>query len=120
MTTGAEFAHYTTGTMTRRCLTLDMEMPELITDLHPGDAEELQVQDGDIVRVSSRRGSILSRVRFSDRVKRGIIFMPFHFEEAAANLLTNPAMDPISKTPEYKVCAVRIEKADLADQQSYS
>ena len=112
MTTGTEFAHYLTGTMTRRCEHLDREMPELVTDLNPEDGERLQIAHGDYIRVSSRRGTLISRVQLSERVKPGMIFMPLHFEEAAANLLTNPAMDPISKTPEYKVCAVKLEKVD--------
>jgi predicted molibdopterin-dependent oxidoreductase YjgC len=110
MTTGMESAHYLTGTMTRRCAHLHREMPELITDLNPEDAGRLNVEDGGWVRVTSRRGSLVSRVAVSDCVQPGMIFMPLHFEEAPANLLTNTAMDPISKTPEYKVCAVRVEK----------
>jgi formate dehydrogenase major subunit len=110
MTTGTEFTHYLTGTMSRRCDTLDREMPELITDLNPEDGERLQIGNGDYIRVSSRRGSLISKVQITERVKPGMIFMPLHFEEAMANLLTNPAMDPVSKTPEYKVCAVAIDK----------
>jgi predicted molibdopterin-dependent oxidoreductase YjgC len=112
MTTGTERAHYLTATMTRRCIHLDREMPELATDLNPADAKKMNIRDGDTVRVTSRRGTLLSKVWVTDRVKPGVVFMPLHFEEAAANLLTNPAMDPISKTPEYKVCAVRVEKVD--------
>ncbi|HBD08168.1 MAG TPA: hypothetical protein DCZ69_07875 [Syntrophobacteraceae bacterium] len=110
MTTGTEYAHYLTATMTRRCKTLDREMPELLTDLNPADGERLQIAHGDYIRVSSRRGTLVSKVKLTDRVKPGMIFMPLHFEEAMANLLTNSAMDPISKTPEYKVCAVKLEK----------
>ncbi len=110
MTTGTEYAHYLTATMTRRCTTLDREMPELMTDLNPEDGERMQIDHGDYIRVSSRRGTLVSRVQLTRRVKPGMVFMPLHFEEAAANLLTNPALDPISKTPEYKVCAVRLEK----------
>jgi formate dehydrogenase major subunit len=110
MTTGTEYAHYLTATMTRRCKTLDREMPELLTDLNPADGERLQIAHGEYIRVSSRRGTLISRVKLTERVKPGMIFMPLHFEEAMANLLTNPAMDPISKTPEYKVCAVKLEK----------
>lgn len=110
LTTGTEYAHYLTASMTRRCKHLDSEMPELLTDLHPKDAERLQVAHGDKVRVSSRRGTLVSTVQVTRRVQPGMIFMPLHFEEAAANLLTNSALDPISKTPEYKVCAVRVEK----------
>jgi formate dehydrogenase major subunit len=119
MTTGTEFAHYLTATMTRHCESLDREMPELITDLNPKDGKRLQVRHGDYVRVSSRRGSLVSKVQLTDRVKPGMIFMPLHFEEAMANLLTNPALDPISKTPEYKVCAVAIDKIEsIASNES--
>lgn len=110
LTTGTEYAHYLTGSMTRRCETLDREMPELITDLNPEDGKRMGVANGDYIRVTSRRGTLVSRVQLTERVKPGMIFMPLHFEEAAANLLTNPALDPISKTPEYKVCAVKLEK----------
>jgi len=77
----------------------------------PADAKALDVRDGDQVRVSSRRNSMLIGVRVSERVRRRQVFMPFHFREAAANLLTNPALDPYAKIPEFKVCAVRVEKA---------
>ncbi len=110
MTTGTEFAHYLTGTMSRRCKHLDREMPHLVLDLNPEDGRRLRIAHGETIRVTSRRGTLLSQVQLVDRVKPGMIFMPLHFEEAAANLLTNPAMDPISKTPEYKVCAVKLEK----------
>ena len=116
MTTGTEYAHYLTATMTRRCATLDREMPELMTDLNPEDGMRMQIAHGDYVRVTSRRGTLVSRVQLTRRVKPGMIFMPLHFEEAAANLLTNPALDPISKTPEYKVCAVRVEKIDRCEE----
>lgn len=110
LTTGTEYAHYLTASMTRRCKHLDTEMPELLTDLNPEDAKRLEVAHGGKVRVTSRRGTLLSTVQVTRRVQPGMIFMPLHFEEAAANLLTNSALDPISKTPEYKVCAVRVEK----------
>jgi len=110
LTTGTEYAHYLTASMTRRCKHLDTEMPELLTDINPEDATRLQVIHGGKVRVTSRRGTLVSTVQVTRRVQPGMIFMPLHFEEAAANLLTNSALDPISKTPEYKVCAVRVEK----------
>jgi len=103
--------------MTRRCATLDREMPELVTDLNPEDGARMQIAHGDYVRVTSRRGTLVSRVQLTKRVRAGTIFMPLHFEEAAANLLTNPALDPISKTPEYKVCAVRVERVDEPTQR---
>ncbi len=84
-------------------------MPELVTELNPEDGRRLQI-DRASPRVTSRRGTLVSKVRLSDRVQPEMIFMPLHYEEAAANLLTNPALDPISKTPEYKVCAVKLER----------
>jgi len=110
-TTGRAYVHYHTGTMTRRSPHLQNEMPEVVTEIHPEDAERLQVTDGDVVEIKSRRGSIRSRVQLTDRIGRGVIFMPFHFAESAANVLTNAALDPIAKIPEYKVCAVDLQKA---------
>jgi predicted molibdopterin-dependent oxidoreductase YjgC len=112
MTTGTEYAHYLTATMTRRCTTLDKEMPELMVDISAEDGARMKIEHGEYVRVSSRRGTLVSRVQITRRVKPGMVFMPLHYEEAAVNLLTNSAMDPISKTPEYKVCAVKIERLD--------
>jgi formate dehydrogenase major subunit len=90
---------------------LDREMPELIMEIHPEDARALELQDGAWARISSRRGSIVSRVQLTDRIGKGVVFLPFHFAENAANVLTNTALDPIAKIPEYKVCAVKLEKA---------
>jgi len=74
---------------------------------------ELGVAEGDLVRLTSRRNSMVSAARISDRVARGQVFVPFHFREAAANLLTNPVLDPYAKMAELKICAVRIEPATL-------
>ena len=79
--------------------------------LHPADAGEIGVAGGDYVRITSRRGTIRIKVRISDRESRGACFIPFHFREAAANVLTNDAIDPFGKIPEFKFCAVRIERA---------
>jgi formate dehydrogenase major subunit len=79
--------------------------------MNPGDAQAMGVGDGDFVRVSSRRGSIELRVRLSHRDTPGTCFVPFHFREAAANLLTIDEIDPMGKIPEFKFCAVRIERA---------
>jgi len=111
LTTGRAYVHYHTGTMTRRSPHLHNEMPESIMELHPEDAEKLQVIDGDLVEIQSRRGSIKSRVQLTDRIGKGVVFIPFHFVESAANVLTNAALDPIAKIPEYKVCAVSVRKA---------
>jgi len=111
LTTGRNIFHYHTGTMTRRTAKLEQESPEAYVEVNPDDAAELGVTDGDQVKVISRRGEIQTKAWVTDRVPRGLIFAPFHYAEAAANVLTNPAVDPTAKIPEYKVCAVRMEAA---------
>jgi len=111
MNTGRQLYHWHTGTMTRRAKGLDSREPVPTIEVSPADAQALGVRDGDQVRVSSRRNSMLIGVRISERVRRRQVFVPFHFREAAANLLTNPALDPYAKIPEFKVCAVRVERA---------
>jgi predicted molibdopterin-dependent oxidoreductase YjgC len=78
-------------------------------EINPADADELGIEDGGQVRAVSRRGAITLAARITKRVNQGTVFMPFHYKEAAANLLTNDALDPVCKIPEAKVCAVRIE-----------
>jgi predicted molibdopterin-dependent oxidoreductase YjgC len=111
LNTGRQMYHWHTGTMTRRSEGLDSREPVPIVEIHPQDAIDLGVGEGDQVRVTSRRGSILIAVRFSDRQARGQIFIPMHFREAAANLLTNPQLDPYARIAAFKVSAVRIEPA---------
>lgn len=111
MTTGRVYAHYHTGTMTRNSASLDFEVPEGFLEIHPEDAKNLDICDGHQIKMASRRGEITTRIMITDRVAPGVVFMPFHFEEANVNKLTNPAYDPIAKIPELKVCAVRLEKA---------
>jgi anaerobic selenocysteine-containing dehydrogenase len=77
------------------------------------DAERLNIEDGDIVRVITKRGNIRLNARISDIPKEGIIFIPFHFKESPANLLTNPVLDERAKIPEFKVCAARVEKEGI-------
>jgi len=110
LTTGRLAAHFHTGTMTRKSAGLEALAPKPYVEIHPGDASGLGIQDGDPVKVSSRRGSIELMAKVDLRVDLGVIFIPFHYAEAAANVLTNPARDPIAKIPEYKVCAARVEK----------
>jgi len=110
-TTGRVFVHYHTGTMTRNSPTLHAEIPEGLLEIHPEDADRLEVREGDRVKVASRRGEITAKTQLTDRVEPGMVFMPFHFVESCANVLTNPEHDPIAKIPEYKVCAVKVEKA---------
>ncbi|MEO8199293.1 MAG: molybdopterin-dependent oxidoreductase, partial [Gemmatimonadota bacterium] len=109
LNTGRQMYHWHTGTMTRRSEGLDSREPVPIVEMNPADALVLGVVDGDTVRVTSRRGSLLIGVRISDRQARGQVFIPMHYREAAANLLTNPKLDPYAKIASFKVSAVRIE-----------
>jgi predicted molibdopterin-dependent oxidoreductase YjgC len=109
MNTGRQLYHWHTGTMTRRASGLDAREPTAIVEIHPEDAQRLGVHEGELVRLTSRRNSMVSAARISDRVAPGQVFVPFHFREAAANLLTNPVLDPYAKMAELKVCAVRLE-----------
>ena len=111
LTTGRVHVHYHTGTMTRNSPTLNAEIPEGFLEMHPEDISRLELRQGDEVKVVSRRGQITVKTMATERVGQGVVFMSFHFVESNANILTNPAHDPIVKIPEYKVCAVRIEKA---------
>ncbi len=110
LSTGRVLEHWHTGSMTRRAKVLDSIEPEAFVGIHPEDASELGVADGDRVRVTSPRGSIALRARIGDREHRGSVFIPFHFREASANLLTIDALDPDAKIPEFKFCAVRVER----------
>jgi formate dehydrogenase major subunit len=112
LNTGRMLEHWHTGSMTRRSYALDAIAPTALVFIHPDDAAALGLEDGDLARVSSRRGVIELEAKVSHREARGNCFIPFHFREAAANLLTTDEIDPIGKIPEYKFCAVRIEKAD--------
>jgi formate dehydrogenase major subunit len=112
LNTGRLLEHWHTGTMTRRARALDEIAPHPFVEIHPQDASALQVAEGEPVRVRSRRGSIVVPARVTGKVAPGTVFVPFHFVEAAANLLTIDALDPTAKIPEYKYCAVRMEKAE--------
>jgi predicted molibdopterin-dependent oxidoreductase YjgC len=109
LTTGRLMFHWHTGTMTRRSEKLEQEVPEAYVELHPDDAERVGLNGAKRVRVASRRGEIELAARVTSAIRPGVVFIPFHFAEAAANALTNSALDPIAKIPEYKVCAVSIE-----------
>ena len=110
LTTGRIIFQYHTGSMTRRSPALNDEAPEGYIEINPQDAKTVGIKEGEMVGVESRRGMIETKTKISKRIKPGVVFIPFHFAESAANVLTNPALDPISKIPEYKVCAVRIKK----------
>jgi len=107
LTTGRVLEHWHGGTITRHSK-LDELYPEALMELNPADAARLNVHDGQAVRVSSRRGSIVLRARVTHKTTMGVVFIPFHFVESAANLLTIDALDPQAKIPEYKACAVRV------------
>ncbi len=108
LNTGRLLEHWHTGSMTRRTHALHELEPEAFVGLHPQDAESLGVEENQFVRIASRRGEVSVRVRISLKESRGSAFMPFHFREAAANLLTLDDLDPDGKIPEFKFCAVQI------------
>ncbi|MDH3596486.1 MAG: formate dehydrogenase subunit alpha [Rhodospirillales bacterium] len=111
LTTGRMLEHYHTGTMTRRSDGLNGLVPGPFVEVNGADAKKIRVKDGERVKVTSRRGSIVLPAKVGTRVDTGVLFIPFHFWEAAANVLTNPASDPTAGIPEFKVCAVRLERA---------
>ena len=114
LTTGRLLEHWHTGSMTRRASRLDALEPEAIVGLNPREADRRGIQAGDIITVSTRRGAVSAKARLDRDVAEGMVFMPFAFAEAPANMLTNPQLDPMGKIPEFKYCACRIETAALA------
>jgi formate dehydrogenase major subunit len=108
LTTGRLIFHYHTGTLTRRSPSLDREVGEGFVELNPHDARLLGVGDGEMVKIASRRGEIDVKAKVTPMVSSGVVFIPFHFAESAANVLTHRALDPVAKIPEYKVCAVSV------------
>ena len=111
LSTGRMRFHYNVGTMSRRTYLLDREYPFMFVEVNDKDAERLEIRDMDDCRVSTRRGQLAVKARVSDRVKQGVLWMPFHYVEAPANLLTNDAFCPIARTGEYKACAAKLEPA---------
>jgi len=110
LTTGRTIFHYHTGTMTRRTEALNREVPTGYMEINFKDAEKLNITEGEKVSVKSRRGKIEVKVLKTGKVPEGVVFIPFHFAESPANMLTNSAFDPVAKIPELKVCAVKVEK----------
>ncbi len=108
LTTGRLLYQFHTGTLTRQSAGLDEIAPPTPFEINPQDAAREGIGEGDLVEVASRRGAVQVRALVTDRVPEGTVFMPFHFREAPANALTNPALDPIAKIPELKVCAVKL------------
>jgi formate dehydrogenase major subunit len=114
LTTGRQLEHWHTGAMTRRATVLDALEPAPTAQLSRGTFEKLDIKAGDMVRVSTRRGTVDLTPRQDDAVPDGVVFIPFAYVEAAANLLTNPALDPFGKIPEFKYCAAKVEKVSGA------
>ena len=118
--TGRQLEHWHTGAMTRRASVLDAIEPEPTALIHPLDLDALDAKPGDVISVASRRGIVSLYARADDGTPRGAVFIPFCFYEAAANLLTNPALDPVGKIPEFKYCAVKVMKGgELTPVSSY-
>jgi formate dehydrogenase major subunit len=111
LTTGRLLYQYHTGTMSMRTGGLNEIAPEAFVEISPQDARKLGVEEGSRVNIDSRRGTIQARIKISRKAVSGTVFIPFHYAQAAANRLTNAALDPISGIPEYKVCAVKVSKA---------
>jgi formate dehydrogenase major subunit/formate dehydrogenase alpha subunit len=111
LTTGRVLYQYHTGTMTMKTAGLNEIAPECFVEISPQDAQQFAITDGTRVGIASRRGRIQARVKISPKAVKGTVFLPFHYAQAAANRLTNAALDPICGIPEFKVCAVKLEKA---------
>jgi formate dehydrogenase major subunit len=114
LSTGRQLEHWHTGAMTRRATTLDALEPGAVANLSRGTIAKLGIQPGDMVRVSTRRGVVELAARQDDAIPDGVVFIPFAYVEAAANLLTNPALDPFGEIPEFKYCAAKVERVDEA------
>jgi formate dehydrogenase alpha subunit len=110
LTTGRLLSQYHTGTMARRSPGIDEVTPLGRVEINPTDAKKHGIREGDPVNLVTRRGKVVAKALVTERVPQGVLFVPFHFKEVPANILTNSALDPIAKIPEFKVCAVRIEK----------
>ncbi len=110
LSTGRSLFHYHTGSMTRRAKALDEYLPKNRVEINPAKAAELGIANGEQVKISTRRGEVVTEAYVTERVPEHTIFLLFHFEEAAANRLTNNALDPVCGIPEYKACAAKIEK----------
>jgi formate dehydrogenase major subunit len=112
LTTGRQLEHWHTGSMTRRASMLDDLEPEAVAYVSARDLERLRLCSGEKIRVSTRRGAIELKARIDGAIPPGLIFVPFAYAEAAANMLTNPQLDPFGKIPEFKFCAAKIEPAE--------
>ena len=113
LSTGRVLEHWHTGSMTRRSQVLDQIEPEAVAFMSPKDMRRMKVWPGEFIRLETRRGAVEIKVRSDRDVPENMVFMPFCYAEAAANLLTNPALDPFGKIPEFKFCAVKAERAEI-------
>src|SRR5450830_255123 len=116
LTTGRQLEHWHTGAMTRRASVLDALEPSAVASVSRGTLEKLGLKPGDRLRVTTRRGEVELASRQDDAIPDGVVFIPFAFVEAAANILTNPALDPFGKIPEFKFCAAKVEAAGSRQQ----
>ena len=112
MTTGRQLEHWHTGSMTRRANVLDKVEPQANASMHPQTLRKLGVEAGDMVSIETRRGSISIMARVDKAIAEDMIFVPFAYVEAAANILTNPQVDPYGKIPEFKFAACRVSKLE--------
>jgi formate dehydrogenase major subunit len=111
--TGRQLEHWHTGAMTRRASMLDAIEPVPIAQLHPAELDKIGVKPGEMITVRSRRGQVTAYARADAGLQPKQVFIPFTYREAAANLLTNPALDPFGKIPEFKFCAVQVSRAEV-------
>jgi len=116
--TGRQLEHWHTGSMTRRAQVLDAIEPEPVASIHPQDLAALGARPGDVLTVESRRGRVALYARADDGVPHGALFIPFCYYEAAANVLTNPVLDPFGKIPEFKYCAIRVRPGGTTGERS--
>jgi len=114
LTTERSLFHFHTGTMTRKVMGLNAFLGEGLVEINPEDASALGITDGEVVKVVSRRGGVTAKASVTGVTPTGVVTMNFHFAESPVNVLTNPALDPVAKIPELKVCAVKIEKVKSA------
>ncbi|MFH1328707.1 MAG: formate dehydrogenase subunit alpha [Candidatus Bathyarchaeota archaeon] len=119
LTTGRIMFHWHTGTMTRKTPQLDKEVPTGYVEINSKDAERLGIKNGESIKVKTRRGEIQIPALVTKKILEGVMFIPFHFAECPANMLTNAALDPVAKIPELKVCAANVEKTEVEKKDSY-
>jgi predicted molibdopterin-dependent oxidoreductase YjgC len=110
LSTGRQLYQFHTGTMTRKSAAINQISPTGYVEIHPGDAEKLRINNGDKVEVVTRRGNVVTLAKVTSEIEKGWLFMPFHFAEGPANMLTIDKLDPVAKIPEYKVCAAQVRK----------